>query len=265
MTRPSRLLSIAAIAALAVAACGGTAATSTPATTPSDAPTSTPSVAPSVEAPSVAPATSSPAAAGPDIEGAATALDSIKKYEIALTVGGMIPTAAGASEITMAGLVDQDADAYQFTMTGFQGLGTADSEIKFVVIGSDAWVDLGTGIYLKQPGGGGSFDQMRAALAPSTLLGQFPTSGYELLKVADEDKNGVATTHYHADASATPQLAESIGPNGVMDFWIADEGGYLVSMVMNGTMDVEGTETAVDMSIDLSRINDETISITAPN
>jgi hypothetical protein len=177
----------------------------------------------------------------------------------------MIPTAEGASEITMAGLVDQDADAYQFTMTGFQGLGAAGTEIKFVVIGSDAWVDLGTGAYLKQPGGGGSFDQMRAALAPSTLLGQFPTSGYDLLKVADEEKNGVATTHYHAEGSATPELAESIGADGVMDFWIAADGGYLVSMVMDGTMDVEGTETPVNMSIDLSRINDESISIVAPN
>ena len=265
MTRTSRLLSLAAIAALAVTACGGTAATSTPTTPASEAPASTPTAAPSVEAPSVAPATSSPAAEGPDIEGATTALDSIKKYQIALSVSGMIPTADGASEITMAGLVDQDADAYEFSMTGFQGLGTADTEIKFVVIGPDAWVDLGTGAYLKQPGGGGSFDQMRTALSPSTLLGQFPTSGYELLKVADEEKNGVATTHYHADATATPQLAGSIGADGVMDFWIASDGGYLVSMVMSGTMDVEGTETPVNMSIDLSRVNDESISIVAPN
>ncbi len=274
MSRAPRLLSLAAIAALAVAACGGTATASvTPTETPSGAPaTASPAAEPSVTAPSEAPVSQAPASAstgeGPDLEGATTALDSIRKYAIAMTISGMMPTASGASAITMNGVVDQDADAYEFEMSGFQGLGAPGSAIKFIVIGSDAWVDLlGTGSYMKQPGGGGAFDQMKTALSPSTLLGQFPTSGYELLKVADEEKNGIATTHYHADAAQNPQLVASIGADGVMDFWIAADGGYLVSMNMSGTMDAQGTGTPapVEMSIDLSRVNDPSISIEAPN
>jgi hypothetical protein len=263
MTRHARLLSLVAVATLALAACGGSAATATPESTETPAAsTPTPAV---TEAPTVAPATASPAAEGPDVEGAAAALDSIKKYELKLSISGMIPAADGASGITMNGLVDQDADAYEFEMTGFAGLGAADAGIKFIVIGPDAWVDLGTGTYLSQPGGGAQFDQMRTGLAPATLLGQFPTTGLDLFKVADEDKNGVGTVHYHTTAADTPALVPSIGADGVMDFWIADEGGYLVSMTMSGTMDVEGTSTPVAMSIDLSRVNDETISIAAPN
>jgi hypothetical protein len=263
MTRASRLLALAAIAAMAVAACGGSSATSTPSPTATPAATPEPvdTPAPS-EAPTESPV-SSPTGDGPDLEGAASALEAIKKYEISLSISGMLPVAAGASSIEMSGLVDQDNDAYQFELKGFAQLGAGT--VKFVVIGNDAWIDLGTGTFISQPGGGASADAMRDSLAPATLLGQFPTSGYELFRVGEEDRNGIATTHYHASAQDTPALASSIGENGVMDFWISDEGGYLVSMEMDGEMDVQGTMTPVKMSIDLSRINDPSISIQPPS
>jgi hypothetical protein len=262
MTRASRLLALTAIAAIAVAACGGSSATSTP------SPTATPAATPEpvdTPAPTASP-DSSPAGDGPDLEGAASALDAIKKYEISLSISGMLPVAEGASAIEMSGLVDQENDAYQFELKGFdqlQALGSSD--VKFIVIGNDAWIDLGTGGYIPSPGGGAAAESMRTSLAPATLLGQFPTSGYELFRVGEEDRNGIATTHYHASAQDTPALASSIGENGVMDFWISDEGGYLVSMEMDGEMDVQGTMTPVKMSIDLSRINDPSISIQPPS
>jgi hypothetical protein len=264
MTRASRLLIFAAIAAMAVAACGGSAATVTPSPTATTAATPEPVDTPE---PSVAPSESPTASAsgdGPDLEGATSALEAIKKYEIALTMSGMMPVAEGATEIQMSGLVDQDNDAYQFELNGFAQLGAGT--VRFVVIGNDAWIDLGTGTYISQPGGGVAADQMRDSLSPATLLGQFPTSGYELFRVGEEDRNGIATTHYHASAADTPTLATSIGEDGVMDFWISNEGGYLVSMEMDGEMDVDGSGAKpVTMSIDLSRINDETISIQPPN
>jgi hypothetical protein len=263
MTRSSRLLSVAAIAALAVAACGGSTAT----TSPSEAPSAPASEAPAPsEAPATeAPATASPAAEGPDLEGAAGALDAIKKYQIDLSISGMMPTAAGADAITMSGLVDQEADAYSFEMTGVAGLGTEGTAVKFVVIGDDAWINLGGDQYIKTPGGASQFDSMRTSLAPSALLGQFPTTGLELFTVGPEEKNGIATTHYHASAADTPALAPTIGADGVMDVWVAEDGGYMVSMVMDGEVPISGAVTPVSMSIDLSRINDETINIAEPN
>ena len=263
MNRAPRLLTLAALAALAVAACGGTAATVAPATaaTPTAAPeTTAPTVAPTVEAPSAAPATPSPVGEGPDLEGAAAALENIKKYQMRMRVSGIGGIAAD-SEITMTNLVDSDAEAYQLEMAGFQGIPGAEDGITVVVIGSDAWVDAGTGSFIKQPGGAGTYDQMRTALAPATLLAQIPTAGLGILGGTDEEKNGVAATKYHAEAATTPGLSASIGEDGVMDIWVAKDGGYLVSMTMTGTM----SGNPIAMSIDLSRINDESIEIVAPN
>lgn len=267
MTRTIRLLSLAAIAALAVTACGGTAATSSPTAaateTPTETPASTATAVPSVEAPTVAPATSAPAAEGPDLSVAAEALEAIKKYQMSISVSGMAGMTGG--EVEMSTLVDTDSDAYDLQIKGLEGLPAAESGLKVIVIGADAWVDLGTGAYIKQPGGSATYDQMRTALSPTTLLSQIPTTGFGALPAVDEEKNGVATKHYTAASATTPGLSGMLGNDGKMDIWVAADGGYLVSMVMSGTMDVGGTETPVNMSIDLSRINDESISIVAPN
>jgi hypothetical protein len=262
MNRAPRLLSLAAIAALAVAACGGTAATGTPtpAATPTDAPVTTaPTAAPTVETPTEAPATASPAGEGPDLEGATAALENIKKYEMSMTVAGIAGIATD-SEISMTNLVDTDAEAYQLEMAGFAGMPGAEEGITVIVIGSDAWVDAGTGTYIKQPGGASTYDQMRTALAPATLLAQIPTAGLGILGGTDEEKNGVATKHYHAEAATVPGLSASIGDDGVMDIWVAEDGGFLVSMTMTGTM----AGNPMSMSIDMRRINDESIEIVAP-
>ncbi len=265
MTRATRLLSLSAAAALLVAACGSSAPAASPVA--SDAPTTAPATTAPTASPSVAPseppAAASPSAdaSAPDLEGAAEALDAIQKYQLDMTINGTLPGLPGENEITMSGLVDQSSDAFQFEMAGMEGLGTAENPVQFVVIGDDAWVNLGGTGFLEQPGGASSFDQLRTSLAPATLLGQFPTTGMDFLKVGDEDKNGVSASHYHAEGSQIPQVAQAIGEDGVMDFWIANDGGYLVSMAMTGT--IEGA--AMNMTIDLSRVNDDSIAIEAPN
>ena len=260
MIRSPRVLSLAAVAMLLAAACGSTAPTAAPTAATSAPATAAPTVAPPTDAPPTeAPPTAD--ASGPDLSGAASALDEIEKYQIDMTLVGLVPQAEGATEITMTGTVDATADAYEFEMSGFSGLGTGDVPIKFIVIGSDAWISLGGTTYLKQPGGGASFDQMREGLAPATLLGQFPTDGAGTTKVGDESKNGMDTAHYHLSAGEVPMFATQFGAEAEMDFWISDAGGYLVSMTMIG----EQNGSAVEMSIDLSRINDPTISISEPN
>ena len=61
-----------------------------------------------------------------------------------------------------------------------------------------------------------------------------------------------------------PQLAEGLGADSVVDVWVADDGGYLVSMAMK-VSPVNGVDTPVTRSIDISRINDESIAIEEPN
>jgi hypothetical protein len=265
MTHAPRLLSLAAIAVLAVAACGGSAASSSP----SEAPAAS-APAPASEAPApVAPPTEAPAsqAAGPDVGAAAQALDDVQKYALDLTVSGLMQTAEGESGITMSGVVDRDSEAYQFEMSGvagFEALG--GSAISFILIGDDAWISTGNDTYIPTPGGASMFSQFTEGLAPQTLLGMVPPSALQgMTPVGTEEKNGVATTHYRVTGADSPQVAEGLGADAAIDVWIADEGDYMVAMVMDGTMDVSGTATPIQMSMDISRINDDSIDIEAPN
>ena len=265
MTHAPRLLSLAAIAVFAVAACGGSAASSSP----SEAPAAS-APAPASEAPApVAPPTEAPAsqAAGPDVGAAAQALDDVQKYALDLTVSGLMQTAEGESGITMSGVVDRDSEAYQFEMSGVSGFeALGGSAISFILIGDDAWISTGNDTYIPTPGGASMFSQFTEGLAPQTLLGMVPPSALQgMTPVGTEEKNGVATTHYRVSGADSPQVAEGLGADAAIDVWIADEGDYMVAMVMDGTMDVSGTATPIQMSMDISRINDESIDIEAPN
>jgi hypothetical protein len=150
-------------------------------------------------------------------------------------------------------------------MSGFEGLPTAGSGLRVIVIGEDAWLDLGTGTFIPTPGGAATYGELIESLSPSELLGGLQTEDFRSLPaVGQEDKNGVATTHYHADGS-NPEFAANFGPDGETDVWIANDGGYLVSMTVTGTTDVDGVATDIEMAIDLSRIDDPTIDIQAPS
>ena len=268
MIRTTRLLSLAAVAALAVAACGGSVSTTAPSEAPEVSAPPASAAPPASEAPlSEAPA-SAAAAEGPDINAAAAALDDIQKYALDIKVSGLMETAADASEITMSGTVDREAQAYQFAMSGVAGLEDLGGgpAVSFVVIGPDAWISTGDSNFIKAPGGAAMFGSLEQALAPGTLLGSIPTSSLQSLPaVGQEDKNGVATTHYHVTGADSPQVAEGLGAESVVDLWIADDGGYIVSMAMDGIVPVNGTDTPVTMAIDISRINDESIAIEEPN
>jgi hypothetical protein len=267
MNRAPRLLSLAAIAALAIAACGGSAAS----TAPSEAPAASVAPAPASSPESVAPPSEAPAstaaAQGPDVGAAAAALEDVQRYALDLTVAGLMPTASGESSITMSGTVDRENQAYEFAMSGMAGLeALGGSEVSFILIGDDAWISTGDGNFIPTPGGASMFSQFTEGLAPETLLGMVPPSALTgMTQVGQEEKNGVATTHYRVTGADQPQVAEGLGADAVVDVWVADDGGYMVGMVLDGTMDVNGTATPIQMSMDISRINDASIDIQAPN
>lgn len=268
MIRATRLLAMSAAAALALAACGGSVSTTSPSETAavSEAPASV--APPAAEAPPTYVPAASAAAGGPDVNAAAAALDDIDKYALNIKVSGLLETASEADGITMNGTVDREAGAYQFDMSGVAGLEDlgGGSAVSFVVIGPDAWISTGDGNFIKAPGGAAMFGSLEQTLAPGTLIGSIPPGSLNnLLAVGQEDKNGVATTHYHVTGADAPQVAEGLGPDSVVDLWIADDGGYIVSMAIDGVVPVDGTATPVTMSMDVSRVNDESIAIEAPN
>ncbi len=258
--------------ALVVAACGGSS---------SPQPSASSSGAPSSAAPSEpASASASPSetsagseapsasfGSGPDAQGAAEALANVKKYQLDLKASGIVPVASGASAVTISILVDQDADATKMTIGGFAALPIGGNGLTVITIGQDAWIDpTGTGTFLKQPGGAGTYGALAQQYSPASVLKLVPAAALSGLPlVGHESKNGVQTSHYHADAASVPALSESLGATGVSDMWIADDGGYIVSASSSGTTTVNGVDTPIESSIDVSRINDPTISITAPS
>jgi hypothetical protein len=191
MNRAPRLLSIAAIALFAVAACGGSTATSSPSEAPavSEAPAPAPeSVAPPSEAPA-----SAAAAEGPDIGAAASALDDVKRYALDIKASGL-PQAAGAGEITMSGVVDSENDAYKLDMTGIAGLEAVGggSGLSFIVVGDDVWIGTDGETYIKTPGASAMVQPIREGLAPSTLLNMVPAGAANgMARVGQEEKNGL--------------------------------------------------------------------------
>jgi hypothetical protein len=255
-TRPPRLRLLAGVAVLGllVAACGGT-----PAPTPSPVPTATP-----VPTPAATPVPTTNGS-GPDLSGAAGAIDQLDAFQMDISVSGLL-SGGSDSLVTMQAIVDRGAEAIQFKLAGMEGMPGAGGGLSVILIGSDAWVDLGTGSWIKQPGGAAMFGASFEALSPERLVGSVPAGAFSLLpRVGQEQKNGVATTRYQVDASRSPEMAAELGGDARADFWIADDGGYLVSMSLSGVTDVDGTETPITMSIDLSRFNDPTIEIVAPD
>jgi hypothetical protein len=255
-----RVLALVALLAIAVAACGGSASpaptgSGSPQTAePTDAPTDAPTDEPSVSLPP-----------GLDVDDATSGLDDLDSYQLDISVAGLVPSASGASGVTLTAIVDRENDATDFTMSGFEGLATAGDAFHVIVIGNDAWLDVGTGQFIAQPGGANSFTGLVDSLAPEDLLTTIPESSLSsVIEVGPENKNGVATTHYRLDSSV-PGFADSLGEDGTADIWIAVDGGYLVSMTMSGTSETNGEMVDVEMSFDVSRINDPSIDIQPPS
>jgi hypothetical protein len=266
MTRAPRLLSLAAIAVLAIAACGGSTASLSPSEAPAaSAPTMRSEAPASIAPPSEATASQ---ATGPDVGAAAQALDDIQKYALEIRASGLPQVAAGAGEVTMSGVVDRENDAYQLDMTGIAGLDAVGggSGISFIVIGDDVWIGTDGETFIKTPGASAMVQPIREGLAPGTLLNMVPAGAADnMTAVGQEEKNGVASTHYHVTGADSPGVAQGLGPDGVMDLWIADDGGYVVSMVVDGVIDVNGTDTPMSWAMDISRVNDASIAIEPPN
>ena len=174
-------------------------------------------------------------------------------------------TASDASEITMSGTVDREAGSYQFDMSGVAGLEElgGGSAVSFVVIGPDAWISTGDGNYIKAPGGAAMFGSLEQALAPGTLLGSIPT------ELAPEPAGGRPGGEERRRHDPLPRDGCGLAPGGPgsrarLGRRRVDRRRRRVHRLDGdgaASSRVNGTDTPVTMSIDISRINDESIAI----
>jgi len=81
----------------------------------------------------------------------------------------------------------------------------------------------------------------------------------------DEEINGMMSEHYHTE-DLTPLGSEAEGgeiTNGVLDVWVAVDGGYMTRFVMEGDETTEGETNHFSAAFDLLSVN-EPMDIVAP-
>jgi len=258
MTRAyrARICGLTLALALGLAACGGGspspgASSASAAGAASAGESATASVAESV-AESMA-ESAAPSQAAFDIGSAATDVSSLDSYQMD------IATTTGADTQTLSVLSSRTpVTATEYTLTGSEDLSLITIE------GQGTWIEQG-GTWIAAPGGADLYLSMFDALAPDTLLSAYSLAGYGgyMDNQGIEDHNGVSCTHLHLDANSPGAAQATDFPaDGTADAWVANDGNYLVGVHYAGTDADTGERTEV--SIEVTRVNDPSISIQAP-
>jgi hypothetical protein len=275
------LLVLGAVAAIALAACNGSTATSTPSAAPSATPateTSTPE------------ATASPVT-GCDLTGAGAALTNLSSYKFTMTLAG------GAADTALATLQLDQADSYPLKGTIVnQPQWAADITIaKFHLIevgGFDYFDPDGNGTFTQvgpdsNPGASDSIAPDASATAPDagaspsgaagpglaeqfspaqiyqTTVASSTGSGYSV--AGTETKDNVQAIHCTAGSQALEQYGSTLGVTDATwtsDIWLATDGGYPVSIALVAKM--KDNSLAYEFLLDLSNVNDAANKVTAP-
>jgi hypothetical protein len=214
----------------------------------------------------VAPSNSS-AIASPDtgLGAAASAFANVRNYNYSMTLAGgtfssmltMLPASSGVGDapFTVGGtIIVKPAEAADVRMVG----------LHIVEIGGQDYLDMK---------GTGSFDQITITgtklarrFSPATVFSSVidpsTVGGYD--RVGSDTKDGVPTDHYRAtsDGLATiGSIAAITGATWMADIWIAQDGGYPVSMAMTGTV---AGKVVYEVVFDISNVNNPANTVTAP-
>jgi len=244
--RAKLVLSIFAAGAL-VAACG----TSSGSTAPGGSEPAATAGAQSTPAPG---ATAAPGQTLGDLSGAAGALANLSSYKV--TMAG---TGTGPFNVELI-RINGSSPALSF-------IETAGSAVVFRVIeiGTDNWVDQGTGTYAKNVVPSSSLAGMMGAFDPGTMFSNATrVANFGALENKGvESKNGVQAVHLHADQNTQlPAGASPIPAGATIDLWVAVDGGYLVGLETVGFGAASG---GVDLSIEVSNINDSSLQVLPPS
>jgi hypothetical protein len=252
----------AASLALMLAGCDLMIATTTPrpsrlVATPE--PTLEPTATEDDEAPTLRP---DPSGTGPDLLDSANGLADLKSYRVAVATRGLVPATPASGTVTMTSTLLQGEDpAAEFSMAGVDGF--SGGRLRAIVIGDQAWLKEGNGRWVKSPGGAADFDAAFTTLSPIDLVEGFDDLSAALQRVGTERRNGRSTIRFHADANDEVAAAAGL-TQGSVDAWLATSGRYLVSLVIDGTWDGDGSPTNVLLRIDVTHVNDRANTVAPP-
>lgn len=200
------------------------------------------------------------------LSAAASAFVNVNSYKFSMTLAGgtfgsMLSilgpsSASGNAPFTMSGTITvKPAKAADIAMAG----------LHIIEIGGQDYIDLGsTGSFNQIPVSGIILaDRFSPATMFSNAIDPSTTSGYN--KVGSETKNGVQVDHYQASSSALSKFGSIAGINGATwtaDVWIAQIGGYPVSMAIIGK--ASDNSVAYEVRFDITNVNDPANKVTAP-
>ncbi len=244
--RAKLVLSIFAVSSL-LAACG----TSSGSTGPGESGSAATAGAQGTPAPG---ATAAPGQTIGDLSGAATALANLSSYKVTMVGSGTGPFNVELIKI------NGSSPATSF-------IETSGSVVVFRVIeiGTDNWVDQGTGTYAKNLVPNSSLAGMMGAFDPGTMFSNASKlANFDRLENKGvETKNGVQSIHLHADQNTQlPASASPIPAGATIDLWVAVDGQFLVGLETVGFGPVSG---GVDLTIEITNINDSSLTVTAPS
>jgi hypothetical protein len=248
-----RLLTLTAVATLALSACSGGSPTAVPSAT---------GTTPAATAPSV---TTAPSGDGVAIlAGASSAMANLTSYKFSMTLAGTDSvnaladlTGASASSangaVTFSGTVITKPDkAADVTTAG----------LHVIFVGGFDYMDVG---------GAGSFAKIQAdstsisdPFTPAQVFSKLRLTGYT--SVGPEMKNNVNCDHYQAGASALAEFGSVFGVKNATwsaDLWIATQAGYPVAIAIVATAK-DGT-IAYQTTFDLTNVNEPGNKVTAPD
>jgi hypothetical protein len=259
------------VVAVALSGCGGNAATTAPAASGTNGAGASGGAAASG---SGGAASSSPQPSG--IAGAASALAGLNSFKFTMTETGgtfggtlsLLPQAAsGNPTFKLSGtILLQPQPAADITVA---------QTLHVINVGGFDYQDLDlSGSFTKNDASNGSQADSLSPIAvfAATFGPTFDFAGGFDDK-GSETKNGVAAEHYTANDSGQAALAELGSVAGVTadtwaaDIWIAQDGGYPVSVSVTASVMATATSAAgvvFERSFDLTKVNDPGNAVTAP-
>lgn len=181
----------------------------------------------------------------------------------------------------------QAPDRHSFTF--LTGLGSANVRSSAVVIGSDVWIRQGDDAWRKtaldDPQVGTLIGSAFSTIRPQFLGGaEFAQVRENVRRLPSNEEfvNDVQTVHYRVDASANDFIASFVeGGSGLIEnvqglrweLWLAQDGEWPVRIVASGTVNREmrilqdlglATPTQWELRVDITRPNDRTLTVEAP-
>ena len=244
---PARVAALLLTMAALLAACGsGSTASSEATSSTSESTSATTEVSASASA-----SESGGSGSSIDLGNAAQEVSDLSAYQLDVTVG-----AAGEDQVMSIIATTEPVKATHYTIAG---------QLELISIeGEGTWLKQGD-TWTLAPGGEEAYANIFDSMAPDTLIGGYALDSYGdyFSDEGTEERNGVQARHLHADASTVPAVAAGGFPeDGTIDVWVAVDGGYLVAMHFRGT-DTDSGELS-EVRIEVSRVNDNSISIVAP-